>query len=105
MLCNISDTMTTIKEDMFGNIDEDGTSIDVKRFTLTSLGGAVVQIIEYGATVTSIRVPDRERNLVNVTMGFDTLDGTTNFIIIVANTTVCHVVNTSSHQINKCWVL
>ncbi|KAF4527638.1 hypothetical protein B566_EDAN016198 [Ephemera danica] len=69
--------MTSICEDVFGSIDEGGTRRDVKRFTLTSSGGAVVQITEYGATVTSIRVPDRSGNLADVTMGFDTLDGYT----------------------------
>jgi aldose 1-epimerase len=44
-------------------------------FTLTGTGGAVVRIMPFGATVLSLRVPDREGRLEDVVLGYDTLDG------------------------------
>ncbi len=45
----------------------------VAMMTMTNKSGASVSVIELGAIVTSIIVPDREGNLADVTLGFDTL--------------------------------
>jgi aldose 1-epimerase len=42
-------------------------------FTLTNTSGMEVRIAEYGATILSIRVPDRRGRLGDVTLGFDSL--------------------------------
>lgn len=55
----------------FGQFD--GRDIDL--FTLENPGGVTVKITNYGATVTSIEMPDRDGNRANVVCGFDTLDG------------------------------
>jgi aldose 1-epimerase len=47
----------------------------VNRFTLTSRAGGEVTVISYGATITSIRVPDRTGRRADVVHGFDTIDG------------------------------
>jgi aldose 1-epimerase len=51
----------------------DGTSVDM--FTLSNANGMEVRAISYGATLTSVRVPDRNGALDDVVLGFDTLDG------------------------------
>lgn len=55
-----------------------GTTPDgqpVTRYTLQNRGGASVSILNYGGIVQSILVPDREGNLADVALGFDTLEG------------------------------
>ena len=47
----------------------------VTLYTLVNAGGASVSVMDYGAIVTSICVPDREGRLSDVALGFDTLEG------------------------------
>ncbi|MBN9523698.1 galactose mutarotase [bacterium] len=56
----------------FGKLP-DGTT--VTGFTLVNRNNVTVQAIEYGAIVTSIRVPDKDGKVADVALGFDTLDG------------------------------
>jgi aldose 1-epimerase len=49
----------------------DGQEVD--EYTLTNANGMEVKIITYGGIITSVRVPDRNGNLANVVLGFDTL--------------------------------
>ncbi len=51
----------------------DGTV--VHRYTLRNARGAQVQIIDYGAIVTSIKVPDRRGRFADVVLGYDSLPG------------------------------
>lgn len=48
---------------------------DVTLFTLTNASGNSVQMIDYGAIVVSINVPDRDGKKTNVTAGFSSLAG------------------------------
>jgi aldose 1-epimerase len=48
---------------------------EVHQYTLTNRAGAVVQIIDYGATVTSLRVPDRNGKFEDVVLGYDSVQG------------------------------
>ena len=45
------------------------------RYTLKNSNGMVVQVIELGATMTSILVPDKHGEFDDVTAGFDTVAG------------------------------
>jgi aldose 1-epimerase len=47
--------------------------IPIDEYTLTNANGIEVKIITYGGIITSIKVPDREKHLVNVALGFDNL--------------------------------
>lgn len=47
---------------------------DVTLFTLTNKAGASISCINYGAILTSIIVPDKDGNLADVALGFDSLD-------------------------------
>ncbi len=47
---------------------------NVTMFTMTNKAGASVSVIELGAIITSIVVPDKNGKMADVTLGFDTLD-------------------------------
>ncbi len=47
----------------------------VEKYTLQNQNGVSVSLINYGAIVTNILVPDRDGLLEDVVMGFDTLEG------------------------------
>ena len=47
----------------------------VTQYILTNKTGATVKLINYGANLTSLTVPDREGKLADVVTGFDTLAG------------------------------
>ena len=47
---------------------------DVHLFTMTNAMGASVSVMEWGAILTSIIVPDAGGNLDDVALGFDSLD-------------------------------
>ncbi len=44
-------------------------------YTLKNKNGAVVKITDYGGTVVAIEVPDKEGNLGDVALGFDSVEG------------------------------
>lgn len=61
-----------LQEEEFGR-PPDGEM--VKRFTLRNANGIVVKVMTLGATLTELRVPDREGNTANVVLGADTFAG------------------------------
>jgi aldose 1-epimerase len=60
-----------VLEDTFGELD----GKPVERFTLTNQKGLSLQVITYGAILTSLRVPDRDGKLADVVLGFDDIQG------------------------------
>src|ERR1043165_1142698 len=62
----------TIREEEFGNL-RDGRAVLV--FTLESAAGVRVRILDYGGTIVSVEVPDRDGRVGDVVLGFDDLDG------------------------------
>ncbi|MEH0152630.1 aldose epimerase family protein [Limibacter armeniacum] len=65
-------TVKNITKHTFGYLD--GERIDA--YTLTNRNGMKVQVINYGATITSIRIPDGSpHQQQEVVCGFDTLEG------------------------------
>ena len=61
----------TISKRPFGTL-EDGTVISA--WTLTNDKGLVAEILDYGAIIRKIIVPDQEGNPVDVVLGYDTLE-------------------------------
>jgi aldose 1-epimerase len=67
----------TISSEPFGavaNPDNPDDGKEVELYTLTNASGMVVKIMTYGGTIQSIEVPDRDGNMANVALGFDSLD-------------------------------
>jgi len=76
---NISYSCAQIKKDtavneksLFGNLP-DGR--EVYQYTLTNKSGATVKVINFGAVVTSLTVPDRNGKFEDVVSGYDSLHG------------------------------
>ena len=55
---------------VFGEVDGKKANL----YTLRNANGMTVGITDYGATVTSVVVPDRNGNPVDVALGFDTVE-------------------------------
>ncbi len=51
---------------------------DVSLYTLSNKSGMQVTITNYGGIITSIKVPDRNKHLADVVLGFDNLEGYVN---------------------------
>jgi aldose 1-epimerase len=62
----------SVQVSKFGNLP-DGRAVHI--FTLTNKHGREVRVMDYGATVLSIRVPDRDGNVGDVVLGHDDLEG------------------------------
>lgn len=61
----------SVVKSVFGQLP-DGTAVE--QYTLTNQRGLEVKVMTYGATITAVRVPDRQGRLANVTLYLDTLD-------------------------------
>ncbi len=66
------DATPGVKKSVFGKMP-DGQSIDL--YTLTNKNGVQVSITNYGGTIVSIIVPDRNGKMADIALGFDSLQG------------------------------
>ena len=55
----------------FGTLDDQ----EVEIYTLTNAHGVEARITTYGATLVSLKTPDRDGHLQNIVLGFDSLEG------------------------------
>jgi aldose 1-epimerase len=69
---NVDAATAGIAHKSFGK-SPDGSEITL--YTLTNANGMEVGIINYGAIVVSVKVPDRSGKFADVVLGFDSLDG------------------------------
>lgn len=60
---------TTVSK--FGELNDDV----IKEYILKNANGIEVKIINYGATITSLKVPNSKGDIENIACGFDTLEG------------------------------
>lgn len=67
----------TLFQDEFGVYTDKttGQNHSVRRFTWTNQHKVSVQIITYGATVTSIKLPDKNGVIEDIVTGFDDMEG------------------------------
>lgn len=65
-----------LEEDDFGLYTDKttGKSTSVRRFTWKA-NRITVQVITYGATITSIKIPDRNGTVEDIVMGFNDMRG------------------------------
>ena len=63
--------MERIKSEPFGKAP-DGTPVEL--FTLTNINGVSAQITNYGGVITTLHVPDKNGDFVDVVLGYYTLD-------------------------------
>lgn len=61
-----------IEKDFYGET-KDGK--EVYSFKITNSSGAYIELVSYGATLNKIVVPDKDGNLADVLVGFDTIEG------------------------------
>ncbi len=64
--------LMSAKKESFGQTSG-GRQIDL--YTLTNTNGLRARIMNYGAILVSLEVPDRDGNIGDITLGFDALDG------------------------------
>ena len=69
--------------------------VGLSRYTLKNSSGMTVQVIEFGAAITSILVPDKHGNFDDVTAGFDTLCG-----LYIMYNAGCATLRTQSQRVN-----
>lgn len=65
------------EEDEFGLFTDKttGQTTPVRRFTWRNSNRVCVQVITYGATITSIKVPDKNGTVDDIVMGFNNMEG------------------------------
>jgi len=77
----MSSSDVEIVEDTFGVLPDKKFPEDksraqiIRRFTITNKSGTSVQIINYGATITSLKVPDRNGVVEDVVLGYEDIAG------------------------------
>lgn len=63
-------------EDIFGvYYDEQGSAHNIRRYTWKNRNKIQVQVINYGARITSMKMPDRKGNVDDIVLGFDDIAG------------------------------
>ncbi|XP_066258168.1 galactose mutarotase-like isoform X1 [Euwallacea similis] len=61
--------------DNFGTYKNDsGVIKHVERFTWQNVNNITVQVINWGATITSIKIPDKDGNIEDIVTGFDSIE-------------------------------
>ncbi|MDH7512345.1 MAG: aldose epimerase family protein [Clostridiales bacterium] len=84
-----------IQKQSFGRLP-DGS--EVEAYTLTNSHGLKARIMTYGATLTSLEVPDRSGKLADIVLGHDSLDG---YIDIAQNPYFGSIVGRYANRIAK----
>lgn len=72
MLTSATPHTPSMKKTSFGQIP-DGTPIDL--YVLTNRNGMTASITNFGATLVSVNVPDKNGKLADVVLGYDSLEG------------------------------
>lgn len=78
------DSQMKIKKDIFGSL-KNGT--EVYLYTISNDKGSQIQITDYGATLVSAKVPDKNGKIEHVVLGFDRIEDYENLRIFYGSTT------------------
>ena len=70
--CTNQGTPVSNAPETYGTL-ADGTT--AKLYTLTNANGLTATLTDFGATLVSMKTPDRDGNLADIAIGYDTLDG------------------------------
>ncbi|CAF1078503.1 unnamed protein product [Adineta steineri] len=65
-------SQVTLKKSLFDITKDHNESI---KYTLSTSDGFEIALIDYGATIQSIRQPDKQNHIEEITLGYDTLQG------------------------------
>ncbi|XP_071080179.1 galactose mutarotase-like isoform X1 [Haliotis cracherodii] len=82
--------MAPITEEEFGDTK---TGEHVTRYTLTNNNNVLVRVLNYGATVTDILVPDKQGNVDDISLGFDDIRGYENNAIFCLGSVIGRFAN------------
>lgn len=63
---------TKVSTESYGKLPD---GHEVKLFTITNGNGMIAKVVQYGATLVSLEVPDRDGTISDVTHGYDDLEG------------------------------
>ncbi len=63
----------SIRKENFGKLKEDGKKATL--YTMTNKNGMSVSITDFGAAIVSVKVPDKNGRIDDVTLGFPTVEG------------------------------
>ncbi|CAG9865559.1 unnamed protein product [Phyllotreta striolata] len=90
-----SDSGVEFEEDGFGVFTDKRTGVTspVRRFTWKNRNNVNVQVVTYGATITSIKLPGVDGKIDDIVMGFDNVDGYLNPLNPYFGATVGRVAN------------
>ena len=72
--CNKQEN-SMVKKELFGTLQN---RENIYSYTLTNKSGMSATIINYGATVVKLKVPDKNGNIEDVILGYDSLSGYVN---------------------------
>lgn len=76
MSCQKPTSSVKLEEDLFDYItNENGTKSPVKRYTWTNNNNVTIQVITYGATITAIKMPDKNGVIDDIVLGFNDIAG------------------------------
>lgn len=64
--------VTRMSEMVFGTMPDDGRQVML--YTLRNRNGMEMRVMNYGGIIVSLKVPDRQGNVEEVTLGFDSLE-------------------------------
>ena len=73
-----------IKKDIFGSL-KNGTGVFL--YPISNEKGSQIQVTDYGATLVSVKVPDKNGKIEHVVLGFDRIEDYENLRIFYGSTT------------------
>ncbi|RZF36268.1 hypothetical protein LSTR_LSTR012231 [Laodelphax striatellus] len=95
LLYTIGCSEASVSEDVFGHFSDPDSGVNhtVRRFTIQNDNNFTVQLINFGATLTGLRMPDKNGVVDDVVLGFDKVESYNNALNPYFGATVGRVAN------------